>query len=155
MGDILTVYNENLMDDILDALEIAKKAHDLLPPLPPNMKPVHFRILNAINRIRDTAGNSRVTDINKALGFLLPNTTKFINELVVLKVVEKFTSTSDKRVVLVHTTELGEQYISDYIIKYQGLLQKEFSALNKSDCITMIETIHKIYGVIKKVYQNN
>ncbi|OBR93315.1 MarR family transcriptional regulator [Clostridium autoethanogenum] len=147
------IYNRNMIDDIFNALEVAKKAHDLLPPLPPNIKPVHFRILSTINSICDDAGNSRVTDINKALDFLLPNTTKFINELVKLKVVEKFTSTIDKRVVLVHATKLGKQYIDSYIIKYQELLHQEFSTLDESDCRAMIETIHKVYGAIKKVYQ--
>lgn len=149
----MTYDTIRLTDEILDALETAKKAHDLLPPLPPNMKPVHFRVLNAIYRTRDADGFCRVSDINQSLGFLLPNTTKFINELVNLKVVSKVTLPADKRVVLIHTTELGEQYIGSHIVKYQSLLQHEISHLNQVDCTTMIETINRIYKIMKNVYQ--
>jgi len=150
---ILDKLGQHLVDDIFDALEVAKKAHALLPQLPPNMKPVHLRTLHAIYRTRDDTGSSRVTDISNALGVLPPNATKFINELVVLKAVEKITPTSDKRVVLVHTTELGEQYIRDYVLNYHKLLQQEFSELGESNCITMIDTINKVYLTMKKVYQ--
>lgn len=144
----------DLVDNIFDALDIAKKAHALLPQLlPPNMKAVHFRILHAIYRTRDDTGSSRVSDISKSMGILLPNTTKFINELVVLGVVEKLVPTSDKRVVLVHTTELGEQYIRKYLLDYHILLQQQFSQLGEANCNCMIETINKVYEAMKKIYQ--
>lgn len=151
---MIKINKENMVDDIFDALEMAKKAHELLPPLPPDMKPVYFRILNAMYRIRDEEGNCRVTGINKALDFLLPNTTKFINEMVQIKVVEKFNDASDKRVVLVHATELGERYMTEHIVKYHDFFQKEFSALDEKEYIAMIETIKKVYTIMKKVYEN-
>lgn len=151
----MKINNENMVDYIIDSLETAKKAHDVLPPLPPDIKPVHCRILGVIKRIRDDEGNSRVTDINKALGFWLPNTTKFINELVKLKVVEKINPASDKRVVLIHVTKLGEKYIDRYIVRYHAILQKEFSNLSESDCEIMIETINKVSKIIQKVYKEN
>ncbi len=102
----------------MDALECAKEAYALLPQLQPNMKPVYLRILNAIYKIRDDNGSARVSNIIKISGLLLPNTTKCINELVELNVVEKFTPDYDKRVVLVRATELGEQYIEKYVLKF-------------------------------------
>ncbi len=143
-----------LASNIMDALECAKEAQALMPQLPADMKPIYFRILNAIYKIRDNTGNSRISDISKASGILFPNTTKLINELVDLHVVEKFTSTSDKRVVLVRTTKIGEQYIQQYIVSINKKLEEEFSEINESDCITMIETIQKVNQAIKKVYQN-
>lgn len=145
--------NENLVDYIFDALETAKKAHSLLPPLQPGTKPVHMRVLRAIQRVRDKDGFARITDINKSLQFLLPNTTRFINELLSLGLAEKSTLPTDKRVVLVHTTELGEQYIVKYILKYNNRLQNEFEKIGESECITMIETIDKVYKAVKKIYQ--
>ena len=146
---------EDLVDNIFDALETAKKAHSLLPPLPPNLKPVHLRVLHAIFRIRDGTGNARVTDINKALECSLPNTTRFTNELFQLGVVGKSTLPTDKRVVLVHTTEVGEEYIRKYILTYQVRLQDEFTMIGESDCVTMIETITKVYQAMKKIYQED
>ena len=145
----------NLVTNILDALECAKETLALLPQLPPNMKPVYFRILNAIYRIRDDNGNSRVSDISKVSGFLLPNTTKFINEMVDLRIVEKFTSASDKRVVLVRATEAGEQYIQKYVLSFIESLKKEFSKLDEANCMIMIETIQKVYQATNTVYQDN
>lgn len=146
--------NDINLDDIMDALESAKEAHNLLPVLPANMKPIHFRVLNAIYRIRDDTGSSRVTDINKALKFSLPNTIRFINELVELNILEKVNSTVDKRVVLVKTTEVGERYLQERILVYRRRLQEEIHAIGESDCITMIETIHKVHQAVKKIYQD-
>ena len=148
-------HDIKLVTDILDALECAKEALTLMPQLPPNMKPVYFRILNAIYRIDADTGSSRVSDISRVSGFLLPNTTKLINEMVELNIVEKFTSASDKRVVLVRVTEVGEQYIQKYILRFIEDLDEEFSKISESDCITMIETIQKVYQAMKKVYQDN
>jgi DNA-binding MarR family transcriptional regulator len=89
--------NENLVDYIFNALVIAKKALSILPHLPPDTKPVHLRVLHAIYRIRDDNGNARITDINKSLQFLLPNPTKFINELHNLGLVEKSTLPTEAR----------------------------------------------------------
>lgn len=145
--------NENLVDYIFDALETAKKVQLKLPELPPDIKSVHLRVLRAIFRVRDDNGNARITDINKSLQFLLPNTTKFTNELQHLGLVEKSTLEADKRVVLVHITELGEQYVEKYIMKHHDRLQDEFEKIGEANCVAMIETIHKVYDAMKKVYQ--
>lgn len=141
--------------NILDALACAKEAHALLPQLPPNIKPVHFRILIAVHRIRDDAGSSRVSDISKASGLLLPNATKFINELVEMGVVEKHTSASDKRVVLVRATELGERYIQEHVVSFYKRLEVEISALSESSCVAMIETVHAVYQAMQRVCRDD
>jgi DNA-binding MarR family transcriptional regulator len=141
--------------NILDAFECAKEALKLLPHLPPKIKPVYFRILNVIYQIRDETGSVRISDISKASGILLPNTTRLINELVKLNVVEKTCSDSDKRVVLVRTTALGEQYLQKHVLDVHKSLQDEFLKISESDRSTMIETIHKVYQAMKKVYQDN
>lgn len=143
---------ENLVDYIFDALETAKKTQAMLPQLPPNIKPIHIRVLHAIERIRDENGYARITDINNILQFLLPNTTKFVNELHQLGLVEKSVLPSDKRVVRIHTTEVGEGYIETYIRKYNYRLHQEFEKIGEANCITLIESINAIYDAVKKVY---
>lgn len=138
----------------MDALEIAKEASSMLPSLPPNVKHVHIKVLNAIYRVRDETGNASITNINNFLRFLHPNTTKFVNELCSIGLIEKASKPSDKRVVLVHATKLGEQIIEKYIISYHSRLQKEFENLGETDCITMAETIKKVYSIIKGVYKS-
>ncbi len=78
---------------------------------------------------------------------------KFINELHNLGLVKKSSLPSDMRVVLIHLTELGEQYIEKYITKYHSRLKEEFKKIGESDCLIMINVINKVYGSIKKVYQ--
>ncbi|MGI5920981.1 MAG: MarR family winged helix-turn-helix transcriptional regulator [Syntrophomonadaceae bacterium] len=142
-----------LVENILDAFESAKEALGLLPQLPPNFKPVYFRILNAIYKIRGDTESARVSDISNVSGLLLPNTTRFINEMVELNIVKKISSPLDKRVVLVQTTELGEQYIHKYVLSFIEDLEKEFSEINEANCLIMIETIHQVYQAMKKIYQ--
>lgn len=149
----LKKIDSKLVNNILDAFEDAKEALSLLPELPPNIKPVHFRILNAIYEIGDDTGSPRVSDISRVSGLLLPNTTKVINEMVELNIVEKFTPSSDKRVVLVRATELGEQYIQKYVLRFIEGLEEEFSKFDETNCLIMIETIHKVCQAMKTVYK--
>lgn len=142
--------NTDIVNRIFAALGVAKNAYALLPPLPPKIRPVHVSILNAIHRNSD-GGCTRVSDISKALGFALPNTTKFINEMVVMKVVRKSTTSADKRVVLVRATKLGEQYINEYVLSFHKKLEEVFSQLRASDCETMIKTIQKVHQAMEKV----
>lgn len=147
--------HENLCDDIFDALELAKKAHNLLPPLPPDIKPVYLRVLKAVARVRNEDGYARVSDINAALGFLSPNTTKLINELQQLGVVTKRPLETDRRVVLVQATGRGEQYIQQYIVKYTARLMEAFEEVGVQKCHVMVETIAQVYQVVQKIYQQS
>ena len=131
----MNYLHESLADDVMDALEIAKEASSMLPSLPPNVKHVHIKVLNAIYRVRDETGNASITNINNFLRFLHPNTTKFINELCSIGLIEKASQPSDKRVVLVHATKLGEQIIEKYIISYHSQLQKEFELPEVDPCV--------------------
>ncbi|MEN6348929.1 MAG: MarR family transcriptional regulator [Syntrophomonas sp.] len=142
-----------LVNSILDALECAKDAVALLPQLPSDMKPVYFRILNAIYKLGNNSSKTRVSDISKESGLLLPNTTKVINEMVEQNFLVKFTSDSDKRVVLVQATRLGEQCIQKYVLSFMKSLEKEFSKINEVECLIMIDTIYKVYQAIETVYK--
>lgn len=142
----------SLVNNIMDAFECAREALALLPLIPPDIKPVYLRILNAIYKIGGESSSARVSDISKVSGLLLPNATKFINEMAELNIVEKFTSESDKRVVLVRATELGQHYIHNYVVSFTEGLEKEFSKINEVDCIIMIETINKVSQAMKTVY---
>lgn len=147
--------NESLIDEVLDSLVVAKKAHLLMPVLPDGIKPDYIRVLNVIFKIRDDSGSIHVSDISKAMGSLSPNTTKIINEMVSLELVKKEELPTDKRVVLVKAAELGEHYIQTYVAKYGSILQEEFLKLGEDNCKIMIDMINKVYGVLKEVYSKN
>jgi DNA-binding MarR family transcriptional regulator len=135
---------EEFVEQVLAALDVAKKAHALLPPLPLGVRPVHVRILNVMYRL-GPGHCSRVSDINNAMGSALPNTTKFINEMVALNIVKKVGDESDKRVVLVQTTELGDQYTNQYVRLLHIRLAKAFSRIGTAECSVMGKTLRGIY----------
>jgi len=139
---------------IFEAIEYANKANVLMPSLPLEMKPVYIRILNAFYKIRDDNGTACISDISKTSGILLPNTTKLINELVSINVVEKLFSTVDKRVVLVKATEKGERYIQEYIHDLHQKLEKELSTIPESEVELLYKTMQKVYYITKKVYRS-
>lgn len=136
-------------DAILDALETAKATLNLLPKLPPNIKPVHIRVLIALYRIRDDTGCARITDIAKTSRLLLPNVTKLVNEIVSLNILEKISSASDKRGVLVRATPDGEQYMQ-YIQFLRQRFEEELAGINETDRRVMIVTINKVFKAIKR-----
>ncbi len=138
------------IDRIMNAFEMAKEVHDLLPPLPEEVKPIYVRILGALCRIRDKDGEARVSDINRTLRLRLPNTTRYIGELADLGIVEKNQSETDKRVVLVKATPLGEKYISELVLLSYKQIAEECS-ISDSDIEIMINTIRKLYTAIKEI----
>lgn len=140
-----------LVYSILDAFEGAKDALAMMPQLPPGMKTVYFRVLNVLYKIGDDSGSARVSDISKVSGLLLPNTTKVINEMVELGILRKVTTASDKRVVLVQATELGEQYILKYVLRFIQALEEEFSKIDETDCMIMVDTMYKVFEAMKAV----
>ena len=138
------------IDGIMNALIMAKEVYNLLPPLPEEVKPIYIRILDALRRVRGEGCEARVSDINKALRLRLPNTTRYIGELTELGIVEKNQSDTDKRVILVKATPLGEKYINEFVLLSYKLIAKECS-ISDSDIDTMIVTIRKLYTAIKKI----
>ncbi|MEA4923966.1 MAG: hypothetical protein VB084_01535 [Syntrophomonadaceae bacterium] len=142
-----------LVNSVLDALECAKEAFILMPQLPPHIKPVYCRILNAIYKLGNYSDNLRISDISRISGLLLPNATKFINEMAELNMVKKSTSDSDKRVVLVQVTELGEQCYQQYVLRFIEGLEEQFSKIDRINCLIMIDTIHEVYQAMQTVYK--
>lgn len=143
------------LDAILDALATAREAHRLLPPLPHGMRPPHFRVLNAIYRVRDAEGCARISDLGRATGLLLPNATRAINDLVDQGMLEKSAGVGDRRVVLVRTTEAGERCLHDYVLTFRERLQEEFAAISEADCRALVETIKRVHRILRRLYDDN
>lgn len=141
------------MDVVLDALALAKQAHALLPPLPACVRPVHIRILVAMERLAP-GGSARVSDINRVLGASLPNTTRFINELVAVKVVRKLSAETDRRVVLIQTTALGRRYMERYVHRLHVGLAEAFREIGASRCAAMLETVRMVHAAMGRVCSN-
>ena len=138
-----------IIDRVLDSLVVAKNAYALLPPLPKGVRPVHIRILWAISR--HGGGPARISDINKTLGSALPNTTRFVNEMVQSDILTKEGLVSDRRVVLVRPTQLGQEYTEKYIHHFHTRMQRELGSLSLGDCEVAIRTINDIFNALDRL----
>ena len=143
----------DLVNQILDALYTAKRAHSLMPPVPDGMRAQHVAVLSFIHRIAPADGSGvRVSAITAAMKAHAPNTTKLVNELEQFKAVRKTTLAQDKRVVLVSLTPLGEQYVEDLVLKHHQKLKVAFAKLGRERCVEMIDTINQIYSAMRNIY---
>lgn len=140
---------------ILDALWLAKKALELMPELPRNMKPSHIRVLNVICKIYQQNGSVCVSDISTALKITKPSVTKLINELVVLQTITKTTDGADRRIVLLEPTAVGLECVRRYVVNYHARLAEYFSQLDPEKYRTTIETVEFIHHSMKEVSKEN
>lgn len=143
----------DLVNQILDALYTARRAYSLMPPVPDGMRAQHMAVLSFIHRIAPADGSGvRVSDITQAMKAHAPNTTKLVNELEQFRAVRKTTLAQDKRVVLVSLTPLGEQYVEDLVLKHHQKLKVAFAKVGRERCVEMIDTINQIYNAMRNIY---
>ena len=140
------------VDDIMQAFQRARSACESLPPLPANIKPAYIRMLDALHRVRGSDGMASVSDINTAFGGRLPNTTAYLTEMAQLGLVDKSHSTRDRRIVLIHSTELGEHYIEQYVVSLGAQLSSGLKHVDGHDISVMVSTIHQVCSVMEGVY---
>jgi DNA-binding MarR family transcriptional regulator len=137
---------EESVSKLLGACHEAKRIVELMPKLPQGMKPSHIHVIDIINQLQQRNGSVRVSDIGAALHVTNPGVTRLVNELVVLKAVEKTQSSEDKRVVTVRLTGLGEDYLKKYIEEYHREVAGRLAEMSDED-------VQKAAGVIHDAYQ--
>lgn len=146
-----TAFSEDeLVDAILDALRQARETWALLPPLPEGVRSAHIRILSAMERM-ERGGRLRVSDINARLGAALPNTTRFLGELAELGAVRKIADASDKRVVLVQTTPLGDELTERFVRQIHGRMATAFARIGTDRCGAMVRTLDEIHAAMQDI----
>ena len=140
------LMQEESVSKLLGACHEAKRIVELMPKLPQGMKPSHIHVIDIINQLQQRNGSVRVSDIGAALHVTNPGVTRLVNELVVLKAVEKTQSSEDKRVVTVRLTALGEDYLKKYIEEYHREVAGRLAEMSDED-------VQKAAGVIHDAYQ--
>lgn len=149
--DMVDVMDINLLDRILRAMDTAASVRTMVPELPKGVRPTHLRVLDALSRTRDDDGCSRVSDIAVALGMRMPNVTRVIREMTDLGMLEKTSDPTDGRVVLIRTTDLGEEYVDRYIVGVRQRVEHELmTEVSMDDVESMIATIDAIATAVGK-----
>ena len=134
---------------VMDACYLAKRVRDLMPKLPNGVTSSHIHYLDTIRQLELTTEGVKVSDISDKLGLPRPSVTKTIKDMEKLGFVKKETTQTDGRVVFIKTTESGKELVDKYVDKYFGELSGKLNDISDTDADNMINTIEKIYKVIR------
>lgn len=134
---------------VMDACYLAKRVRDLMPKLPNGVTSTHIHYLDTIRQLELTAEGVRVSDISDKLGLPRPGVTKTIKDMEKLGFVKKETTRTDGRVVFIKITESGKDLVDEYVDRYFGELSRELKDISDADADNMINTIEKLYEVMR------
>jgi DNA-binding MarR family transcriptional regulator len=126
-----------------------KRITDLMPRLPRHMKPRHINVIEIIHRLTQSYGTVRISDVSTDLGVTTPSVTKLINELEEFNVLKKRTNETDKRIITVVLTPLGESYYDIFVRQYHSKLVDMLGKINEEDCMTTMKTMEYIYETMR------
>ena len=135
---------------VMDACYQAKRVRDLLPKLPNGVTSSHIHYLDTIRRLEEQTDNVKVSDISDELGLPRPGVTKITKDMEKLGFVEKKTAQTDGRVVFIKITVAGRELVDKYVDQYFGELSTELDDISDADADHMIETIEKLYEVMRR-----
>lgn len=93
----------------------------------------------------------KISDVSDFLGGTRPSVTKLIRELESCGALIKTPDTSDKRIIWLQLTPLGEQYYEFYGLQYHTWLSQVLDEIPKEDLETTIRTIYQA----RKILQDN
>ena len=134
---------------VMDACYLAKRVRDLLPKLPNGVTSTRIHYLDTIRKLELKTANVKVSDISDELGLPRPGVTKITKDMEKLGLVEKKAAKTDGRVVFIKITASGKDLVDKYVDQYFGELSAELDDISDEDADNMIETIEKLYEVMK------
>jgi DNA-binding MarR family transcriptional regulator len=103
---------------------------------------------DAPDGIKTSQGGVRVSDISARMGLALPGITRSIGAMERLGAVEKRSSDTDRRVVLVCLTDKGRQWYQRYVGDFYRHMADILRDVPEEDVRTMIDVIHRVYGAM-------
>ena len=134
---------------VMDACYLAKRVRDLLPKLPNGVTSTRIHYLDTIRKLELKTANVKVSDISDELGLPRPGVTKITKDMEKLGLVEKKAAKTDGRDVFIKITVSGKDLVDKYVDQYFGELSAELDDISDEDADNMIETIEKLYEVMK------
>ena len=139
----------NLVKRFFAACQEARRATELLPPLPAGMVPRHIFVLDTVHDLSETDGDVKVGDVSSALGVTKPSVTKLVSELEALGDLEKIPDARDRRVVRLRLTEQGQRHYDYYVRDYYAWLAQHFEAIDPDDLAVAASTIERAAGIMR------
>lgn len=137
-----------LIKRMMDACYLAKRARDMLPPLPEGVMPSYIQYLDALQKLEAQGVLVRVSDLSEALGLPRPGVTRTVKEMEAKGYLHKQVSVEDGRVTYLSLTEAGKQLSRKYDADYFQDLAPWMDRISEEDAECMIATIETFYQIM-------
>lgn len=137
-----------LIKRMLDACYLAKRAREMLPPLPDGVMPSYIQYIDVINKLEQQGKKAKVSDISDALDLPRPGVTRSVKEMEQKGYLQKTTSPEDGRVIYLTVTEAGAQLSREYDEEFFRSLAPSLQDIPEADIKTTIRTIEAFYKVM-------
>ena len=133
---------------MLDACYQAKRAREMLPPLPKGVLPSYIQYLEVIQILEQEGHRVKVSDISDALSIPRPGVTRTVKEMEAKGYLRKLTSQEDGRITYISITEEGSALSKKYDEEYFTDLASSMEDISEADAEVMIRTIEKFYQIM-------
>lgn len=137
-----------LIKRMMDACYLAKRARDMLPPLPEGVMSSYIQYLDALQKLEAQGVLVRVSDLSEALGLPRPGVTRTVKEMEAKGYLHKQVSAEDGRVTYLSLTEAGKQLSRKYDADYFQELAPWMDRISEEDAECMIATIETFYQIM-------
>lgn len=137
-----------LIKRMMDACYLAKRARDMLPPLPEGVMPSYIQYLDALQKLEAQGVLVRVSDLSEALGLPRPGVTRTVKEMEAKGYLHKQVSAEDGRVTYLSLTKAGKQLSRKYDADYFQELAPWMDRISEEDAECMIATIETFYQIM-------
>ena len=135
---------------MLDACYQAKRAREMLPPLPKGVLPSYIQYLEVIQILEQEGHRVKVSDISDALSIPRPGVTRTVKEMEAKGYLRKLTSQEDGRITYISITEEGSALSKKYDEEYFTDLASSMEDISEADAEVMIRTIEKFYQIMSE-----
>lgn len=136
-----------LIKQLMDTCYLAKRARDLLPPLPDGVTSSYIQYLDVIQRLEAKGVRARVSDLSDTLNLPRPGVTRTVKEMEAKGYLKKTASAEDGRVTYLSITETGAQLSQTYDKQFFDALVPCLQGVPEADVETTIRTIEAFHQV--------
>ena len=137
-----------LIKRMLDACYLAKRARDMLPPLPEGVLSSYVQYLDIIQKLESKGMRVRISDLSDALGLPRPGVTRTVKEMEAKGYLKKQLSAEDGRVTYLSLSEAGQQLSKEYNTDYFQSLAPYLDGISEAEAECTIRTIEAFYQVM-------
>ena len=137
-----------LIKQLMDTCYLAKRARDLLPPLPDGVTSSYIQYLDVIQILEAKGVRARVSDLSDALNLPRPGVTRTVKEMEHKGYLRKQVSAEDGRVTYLFLTESGQALSQKYNTDYFSQLLPYLDSISEEDAACTIQTLEKFYAIM-------